>query len=1420
MTRKSNFGKTPQATADEGILREILGYLNFSNGKPDPSFQRNLNQLYSSLGGEPASSAVRDLLVDQLCTLRQSGAAFQDSQQAEAIIKLTFDEILPAYWRHHADLLFSIRPQDVPQAFFTARVFEAALEQGGPWDDIERVVSGTITRLNDFVGYRPVAVLENDRRMEPYPHERFRPIPLYLEGVGVACGRYQALIERTIEFFRNTPDEVLQASYFDLDLLQELALDIRAHDHTHPVTKRTNYTFGEWDPHQIDLHGRYRRFVIRKIIVDALLDWMNSARNVDREELLYDASAVLCGTMLMASSISGSGPDTHDSSVSLTSLLPKVARQRDAFYERLLEEAQGPRAKRLLREAKLTQQPFGHVRQHLNILLAGYGARQVQHRHLAQLFARIGNSDAARDEAAIIPSSAARFETEIRWRVKSAHRDLEHGELNDGVGLLREAVDHLRRGIDCGAFVDPWNILGFQGHFPLFSCREDSIPDQRVLVLLEMMEQLFGLFSHALSEAASQSQAEMISRLSSEFHQLAEWWDRFATSAVEDLPQVSGRESWESGTRVARTLLEWRSAGEASGDISFWRSHVGEFESAKAYAQVVDALIRKQDHVAAMGLLIQWLSRAEDVGLESGPYSVHALLLRWMSLVTSGTVADQNPAATWTVIRKLFDYLEANAGSFWKVPTFEQALGGVEAFADPEMGEFDVEENEPAFEGDDLEEDEESESNLYEAAYEDVTFHDSARDGHADDTIDGADAYGNTEMEFVARSLEPRMRFFDTLARLWQTAATFLTVRLGNPSSNTDTAPFDAPRDGFGDSDAFDTLAAWQNRANEIEQDLFQLCASLARYDLAPPSGDHDSNVDFDLQQQTKLYLLHSTLTTQVRMRRAERFLRCCLPSGRAEADLDQDEVRVVRVYRGILAGDVAAVRRTLPDLVSSLARSPLLYVAFEHGGRPESMREVRMRQSVIRFLLTHLPRLGFLRETWDLLQTAYRMERESRPDGLAVTEFDQLFRTALQNTLRCVVRSSSHWTSSGKGGERSTLRRRSIRRVIRAPRRGISPSVPMRSLVFRAARGTGRSPAWPIPGRRRRSPEPEVGKQIVRPISNYSLRRETRQSMQARDQLLIDVMNEIIEHYLALWLKHSRTMRLSSIEELNQPAVWRDVRKFIERYGAELLHARMLTLGNIRSILHNGVERFLDYLEENRDPLHPMQLIDDLDEGTLDADHAATCLEIIYESLIDKFDRFVEYNTTTTQSDYGEMIHSLFDFLRAESAYERDAWNLFPVQIAHEALTESGRNEAALIWESLLASRSAELADKHLKALARLEKKYGMRLPSISDHISERFVKPMAVNRMTALVPSAMEDARQGRPSTSFALLRDEIRAYLDSTAGSSIDVPVWLRSLERAVDNSDLPSPNTENGDPSPINPPILLSWNQTRRQLRGWE
>ena len=59
---------------------------------------------------------------------------------------------------------------------------------------------------------------------------------------------------------------------------------------------------------------------------------------------------------------------------------------------------------------------------------------------------------------------------------------------------------------------------------------------------------------------------------------------------------------------------------------------------------------------------------------------------------------------------------------------------------------------------------------------------------------------------------------------------------------------------------------------------------------------------------------------------------------------------------------------RCFPTLCKELKRRPLLYVPFENGGQPAAILKARMLQSVIRVLLSQLPRLGMLEETFELL--------------------------------------------------------------------------------------------------------------------------------------------------------------------------------------------------------------------------------------------------------------------------------------------------------------------------------------------------------------------------------------------------------------------------------------------------------------------
>ncbi|MFV0444392.1 MAG: hypothetical protein ACK5Q5_12555, partial [Planctomycetaceae bacterium] len=318
---------------DRPVLQAILAHLNFSGGKPEPTLLANLNLMWDKLPRSQPFAALAAELDRELDRVDQTTPVFADCQQARAVVDLALRGCYPAYREFHADLLFHLTDADFDNSFFAGRMFEAVLAVGGPWDDRPQVLAAAIQRLNDYVGYRPVAVLENGRQMELYNHERIAPIPLYVEGAGVAHGRYRALIARTLEFLREAPQDLLNEAYLDPDQLGEIVLDCRAHDHLHPVNKRTNYMFGEWDPQTIDVKGRYRRFVIRSIVLQAMAAWAEEGTSkIDREERLFDAAAALCGTMLMAASVSGAGPDSHDSTVSLTTLLPIIAHRRDEFY--------------------------------------------------------------------------------------------------------------------------------------------------------------------------------------------------------------------------------------------------------------------------------------------------------------------------------------------------------------------------------------------------------------------------------------------------------------------------------------------------------------------------------------------------------------------------------------------------------------------------------------------------------------------------------------------------------------------------------------------------------------------------------------------------------------------------------------------------------------------------------------------------------------------------------------------------------------------------------------------------------------------------------------------------------------------------------------------------------------------------------
>ena len=64
-------------------------------------------------------------------------------------------------------------------------------------------------------------------------------------------------------------------------------------------------------------------------------------------------------------------------------------------------------------EAAERRQPFGGARQHLNAQLARRRASQLEHVHLAQIFARMGYVEAAARQANVVPCASARMLCQI-----------------------------------------------------------------------------------------------------------------------------------------------------------------------------------------------------------------------------------------------------------------------------------------------------------------------------------------------------------------------------------------------------------------------------------------------------------------------------------------------------------------------------------------------------------------------------------------------------------------------------------------------------------------------------------------------------------------------------------------------------------------------------------------------------------------------------------------------------------------------------------------------------------------------------------------------------------------------------------------------------------------------------------------------
>ena len=257
-----------------------------------------------------------------------------------------------------------------------------------------------------------------------------------------------------------------------------------------------------------------------------------------------------------------------------------------------------------------------------------------------------------------------------------------------------------------------------------------------------------------------------------------------------------------------------------------------------------------------------------------------------------------------------------------------------------------------------------------------------------------------------------------------------------------------------------------------MSQDLERLTSSVAKYRLSRPGADADAMVNYDRLRLLKDSLLDQVMNASVAVTEALRFLTAAGDSDIEELADNPEERTAVGMLRACLHGDATKAGKLWPSVRASLSGQPILYVPLNRGGPPTEIAVVRSRQHLIQDLLYWLPRLGLLKETFQLLEQAREMELT--PVGVgAITEFDDLFEVGCRSMVNALID-----VGAAEDG----------------------------SLVDSEA-----------------------------------------------DDWLVANLEDVMEPLLRSWLAHSRTLRLSVLEQVLTDEAWQSMENFIRGYGRDL---------------------------------------------------------------------------------------------------------------------------------------------------------------------------------------------------------------------------------------------------------------------------
>lgn len=1377
-----------QKLHEEVGSQALLGWMQLSGGKPSDKFRASMAKAWSILkaGGEsPVWRALLGWLDNEWnsAALKGEGGTgiFAGPPIAGAAI-VASGIFIEATLTNKRELLGGPDPDLVAGPLWIPSLLEYFASNLSPeeipgatalsgkintpeLDWLVPIVRRAMGHFHDFVGYRPVPILESGRKVRVHNGERHRPGILWWPGVGVAPIPEAPMVARTIHWLNHAPSDILEDAGFSMSALTELAVDLREYDHSQPAAQRPNHLFGEWDPERVDNKGRFTRMVVRSMLLRLLWDQVENpgpGDPTDRLERLEEAAILLAGVILMSAGVLGQGPESVDPTKSLAFIIPKIAAYRDAFYGQVMTALPKAHRMRLEAEARLLKQPLGRVRQSLNRAISAQRATQLQNRLLARLFGRLGLTELAMERIGSIRVPSVRLMVEFERLIQGWEEAPD--PVNDPFRWLRKAFHVVKKGVSCGAFADPWNLIGFQGLYPLGPAREDGIPDERLEDLRWMVSTLINECSRAHASASAQGEKKSRMRLRTLLGEVTEWWSKFPSMGVDDNDHPDAGSEFRSALRVARALGVWRSRGEVPADLPFWKKVLSTLETGEAVAEIFHVLLAHGDLQGALGILIYWIDAFDMHSTAEGRTDLTTLVGLWdtawreklesinsakglseqkqkdtakpenqaaasldpkkesndSSDLKNSTKSDKGAETPETkrlelvkVYRRAIDYIDANLPDDVAAPFLIDGILNSDDEEDQEK-QRDAGEEKPWSENSEDEDDDGEEESPWST--------DEDAKGGLDDGLPGSD-FPAEEGLF---NLEYYLGQFS--AWVWMLERTLTEPILSGLITV-----------------CIDTMA---NRAAQFRK----LMEHLSQAEVPLPGAEVDSVMEFERRRAMKFHTMERAGEILFRL---EALL--CL-AGRPGSDWGAKDLQVA--YTKALGPTISPIdsdpKKSNPKIhpqdkaslgqhayepfdpakidswIQLLIGRELLHKPMMADGQWQNWISNRMSLWFVQRTLRSLARNADFPGIIKFLTKAHQAELSSSLTAPRVSDFHHYFEIAFVESFRAVFRVVS----------------------------SASPSRIRSAGLFRG-------------------------------------------------------LMRLMEKFRAAWLAQGRQTRLSTLDSVDDRQM-EALRGFIRHFGRDLFPARLMGLGNIRGILDRGVAQHLANLERNRDPLDRNKLLEELG-GSITMEDASSKLELILRAVAESYDCFKDYKSTTTVSDYGENLHVLLDFLRIKAAFTREVWNRGPWYLLHREMLEAGLREPLEEWIGEVMAEFRPIADQYLQKIADLEKRHGVRLLTVRQEIEEGLWMPMeneSLHYHLRDLCELKEDSDQTAYKQGLVGFRKELAKWVGKPWGVGRDAPDWIRKLDDKSASEGDESTILRFGplDPEPSNSTNPTAANQT--------